>query len=399
MANGIVGAMHEHRPPDEWADLDPFASDTASIPLEAIAQSDITAPPESGDDYSPEIPETPNITAIIDRVDIDPSQVQEGFMLTGPHAQALMEAYGPAVAGVFARHFRQLQATPLEGEVPMTMSEILTGVRINAALSIECARLGVDDVVIRFPLPQQIHIFEDQATFAAAMSDYISEEVAENFSGISTTDKGVALVRPRTEVDSTALFAHEAMHHVALSRIEVVPHDGPLPKNIQDLAAIFNFDDNPYAELTQAVNPGEHTSGVSEAAMDLLTSKTMQGANYGDTFLRYHPIDILTAEVLVKTANVHAGEGLTLEDVSDMFVRGVLNGDMTGMRRIHAALGDEHMAAFLRLTGQEEYEEAIEVARTLGLPQAEAYLEQAQRGERVDLPLFGSSAPHKRRGV
>jgi hypothetical protein len=241
-------------------------------------------------------------------------------------------------------------------ETPMTPEEQRGFTRICDRLGDIADALGVPEARDRLTKPHHVHIFDKQDDTVDVIQHHLGAgDEAEEYIGASEPSHGVVWTRHEDEVANMSGLGHEVAHEMGTHTFR--PNEDAHAGSSQQVKVTTGY---------------SHIShGLNEWVVDMLDDRAMQ-MEYGESALGYVPTDVIGDAVLRETAAWHGEPPQAIEDDIE---RGYLNGDMTGIDKIAAALGPERMELFCQLSGDESPETSQYVAVALGLPEAAAAIQ------------------------
>ncbi len=240
-------------------------------------------------------------------------------------------------------------------EVRKTPEELAMILDMQEAVVATAARLGVD---VRDKLPKvgDYHVYETQEDYEeAARRAY--PNMAENLivDGACAHEVAGILWRRRTDNPywQMSFTAHETWHRVARER--------------------WQFDVSVGDDGIRALTPGMHTGyspislGLNEMFTDTATVDSLHTAGQTTYLASYMDLNIIGEELTMK---VSRETGVPAGDVHDMLLRGMLTGDLAGLRLVSRVLSPRQMRELLAVGQRGEEQDRIKAAEAIGLPEA-----------------------------
>lgn len=359
--------MHEISQPDQFhSQFEPPEIPTnAALELRVGGSGEyISEPPQQGEPGK-ELAETIETSGDEQPSGVFYPQFEPTFTGGSIDRAAFDRAYASYVA-------RERDAVAMPQEAPLSDDEWTDITAMHGALIAVGDELGVD---LRDRLPKRgyYHMFDSDEAYR--------EDTTAHFGKALGGDRGfttqVGIFMPRREPSDTQhIFAHETAHFVSNYRItaEVVS-----PASNTSEAEV----DTTVDRVGYIHNDKGHV--LDEVATEMVTGRVNQ--KMLRTTGAYLKETILCNGVVYDTATHHK---IPPQEVKDTLMRGLLNGDQTGVNLIRDALGEERAARFLDLNPEDmpDINAAIAVAKELQLPDAVKTLESFKTPPQKEQPPF-----------
>lgn len=257
----------------------------------------------------------------------------------------------------------------VEGTVFPTLDEIDTVVNVHEGLTAATDEIGVN-VRERLSGPSRYHFFATQEDFDESVRKLGLTPVGGTSSARYLTAQGILLARNDYH-DLTSTIAHEAGHSISHQVVKPVEAPGSTADS-----PVYNF------HSSVGYHRSGERSGLNEFTTDMLMQEALRKIEAPQTTYSYVVNDALGSAVIHKAAEQYGD--ISPRQLSRLVIKGMLDGDLTGLRLIGKALGPDNMRSFMKQPTSLSWDEGIDVATKLDLPRAVELLENAKAGRDFD---------------
>jgi hypothetical protein len=248
-------------------------------------------------------------------------------------------------------------------EVPLTSDEEKIFACIVEGYEALADTLDVPESKERITQQKHVHMFAKQEDMInAVLASGANELDIEDAVGLCWVMGGVLWTRSEDIVDNASGLAHEVVHDWGVMHVAV-----------QDIGM------DGHRTISLKTGYADNKPGLNEFAADLIADRIVRPM-LGDSTMGYSGLDAIGDAVIREVAG--AADPQVVEDVLE---RGFLNGDPTAKLWIEGTLGKDTADMFFGMTGDESAEEALEIAREIGLPAAEQMIQDMLDGKKVTL--------------
>lgn len=259
----------------------------------------------------------------------------------------------------------KIQSMSFPHEQPASETEQTCIRQAHAGLVAVGDELGVD-VRDRLPGQNRYHFFDSHEAYLEDARAVIDEELVGLGTGMCTTETGVLWTRGGH--DPRQGITHETSHLVASQQIYVTK--GSEEVNGTDTETIHTQEAGGYFDVAK--------QGFNELVTEMLAYRAL--TDIDDPTYTSYPVEAQLGDAVVReTAAYH---GIEPREVESLLIRGMLTGDREGVVLIDQALGIDRSDALFGMPGHLTAEEGLDLADTLGLPQAAENIKAWQAGKR-----------------